>query len=59
MVVRRNNNLEIWDVKLRFLLISENMLKSIAMACGECTTKYESMASYNTNCIVPDLIDYF
>ena len=31
------------------------MLKSIAMACGECTTKHEKKASYNTDYIVPDL----
>ena len=29
------------------------------MARGECTTQYESMASYNTNYIVFDLIDFF
>ena len=33
------------------------MLKSIATARGECTMKYENMASYNTHYIVPDLID--
>ena len=35
------------------------MLKSIATACSECTAKYESKASYNTDYIVPDLIDFF
>ena len=48
--------LEIWTVKLRFLLIYENMLKSIAMARSECTAKHENKASYNTDYIVPDLI---
>ena len=35
------------------------MLKSIATACSECTAKYESKASYNTDYVVPDLIDFF
>ena len=48
-----------WAVTLRFLLIYENMLKSIAMACSECTAKQENMASYNTDNVVPDLIDFF
>ena len=52
-----NNSLEIWAVKLRFLLIYENMLKSIATACSECTAKQENKASYNTYYIVPDLIE--
>ena len=34
----------------------ENMLKSIATARSECTTKHENKASYNTDYIVPDLI---
>ena len=45
--------------KLWFLLVFENMLKSIATARSECTAKYESKASYNTGYIVPDLIDFF
>ena len=32
------------------------MLKSIAMARSECTTKQENKASYNTYYIVPDLM---
>ena len=35
------------------------MLKSIAMARSECTAKQENKASYNTYCIVPDLIGFF
>ena len=35
------------------------MLKSITTARSECTTKHENKASYNTDCIVPDLIDLF
>ena len=35
------------------------MLKSIATARSECTTKQENKASYNTYYIVPDLIDFF
>ena len=58
-IVTRNNSLEIWAVKLRFLLIYENMLKSIATARSECTAKQENKASYNTDYIVPDLIDFF
>ena len=37
----------------------ENMLKSIARACSECTAKHKNKVSYNTDCIVPDLIDTF
>ena len=52
---------EIWAVKLRFLLIYENMLKSIATARSECTAKpkYENKVSYNTDYLVTDLIDFF
>ena len=46
-------------VKLRFLLIFEIMLKSIAAVRSECTAKQENKASYNTSYIVPDLIDFF
>ena len=53
------NNMEIWTVKLQFLLIYENMLKSIAVARSECTAKQENKASYNTDYIVPDLTDFF
>ena len=42
-----------------FLLIYENMLKSIATACSECTAKDENKLSYNWDNIVPDLIDSF
>ena len=35
------------------------MLKNIATAFSECTAKHESKASFNTNFIVPDLIDTF
>ena len=35
------------------------MVKSTVMACSECTAKQENMASYNTDYIVPDLIDFF
>ena len=58
-IVTRNNSLEIWAVKLRFLLIYENMLKSIATARSESTAKYEKKASYNTDYVIPDLIDFF
>ena len=34
------------------------MLKSIATARSECTIKHEIKASYNTDYIVPDLIDF-
>ena len=52
------NSLEIRVVKLRFLLIYENMLKSIATNRSECTAaKHENKASYNTDYIVLDLID--
>ena len=29
------------------------------MARSECTAKHKNKASYNTDCIVPDLIDFF
>ena len=35
------------------------MLKSIATAHSMCTAKQENTASCNTDCIVPDLIDFF
>ena len=41
------------------LEICGNMLKSIATARSECTTKHENKANYNTDYIVPDLIDFF
>ena len=48
-----------WAVKLRFLLIYENILKSNATASSGCTTKHENKVSYNTDYNVPDLIDFF
>ena len=41
-----------------FLLIYENMLKSIATAHSECKSKHKIKASYNRDYIVPDLIDF-
>ena len=35
------------------------MLKSITIARSECTAKHEDKASYNTDYIIPDLIDFF
>ena len=35
------------------------MLKSIATAHSECTSKQENKASYRTYYIVPDLVDFF
>ena len=58
-IVTRNNSSEIWVVKPQFPLIYENMLKSIATARSECTTKHKNKASYNTDYIVPNLIDCF
>ena len=34
------------------------MLKSIATGGSECTAKHKNKASYNTDFIVPDLIDF-
>ena len=59
IIITRNKSLEIWAVKLRLLLTYEDMLKSIATARSECLTKQENKASYNTNSIVRDLIDFF
>ena len=42
--------MEIWAV---------NMLKSIATARSECTSKEGNKASYSTDYIVPDLIDFY
>ena len=56
---KKKHSLEIWAVKLRFHLIYENMLKSIATARSECTAKHENKASRNTDYIVSDLIDFF
>ena len=46
-------------LKLLFLLIYENMLKSIAAARSECTAKHENKARYNTDYVVFDLFDFF
>ena len=35
------------------------MLESIATARSECTAEQENKASYNTDYIVPDLIDFY
>ena len=35
------------------------MLKSITTANSECTAKHKNKASYNTEYIYPDLIDFF
>ena len=35
------------------------MLQSIATARSECTAKHKNKASYNTDYIVPDLIELF
>ena len=35
------------------------MLKRIATVCSECTVKHKNNARYNTDYIVPDLIDFF
>ena len=35
------------------------MLESITTARSECAAKQENKASYNTDYIVPDLIDFF
>ena len=44
--------------KTPILLIYENMLNSIATARSECTAKHKNKASYNTEYIFPDLIDF-
>ena len=48
-----------WAVKLRFLFVYKNLLKSIATARSGCTAKHENKASHNTDYIVPDLVDFF
>ena len=37
----------------------KTLLKSIVTARSECTVKEENKVSYNTDYIVPDLIDFF
>ena len=56
---KKEHSLEIWAVKLRFLLIDEKLLTSFATACSECTFKQEKKANYNTDHLVPNLIDFF
>ena len=56
---KKYHGLEIWAVKRPYLLIYENMSKSIAMARRECTAKQGNKASNNTGYIVPSLIDSF
>ena len=45
--------------KTPILLIYENMLKNIATTRSKSTAKQENKASYNTDYIVPNLIDFF
>ena len=52
-IVTKKNSLDIWFVKLRFPLIYENMLKSIATARSECTEKHKNKANFNTDYIFP------
>ena len=56
---KKYDSLEMWAVKLRFVLIYKNMLKSIATARSECTAKQENKASYNRDYLVPDLSNFF
>ena len=56
---KKYHSLEIRAVKLRFFLIYETMLKSIATVRSQCRAKQENKASYNTFYIVLDLIDFF
>ena len=35
------------------------MLKTIATARSECTSKHFNKVTYNTDYIVPDLVDFF
>ena len=56
---KKKHSLEIWAVKLRFLLFFENMLMRIATARSECTAKHENKANHNIDYLVPDLIDFF
>ena len=59
-IATRNNIVSKYGaVNHKFLLIYESMLKSIATARSERTAKHENKASYDTDYIVPDLIDFF
>ena len=46
-------------LKTRTSFNYENMLKRIKTARSECTAKQENKASYNTDYIIPYLIDFF
>ena len=58
IIVTQNNSLEMWAVKLQFLLISENMLKNIASARVSAKRDTKTWRA-TTDYIVPDLIDIF
>ena len=45
-------------MKFWFPLIYKNMFKNIGTACSESTLKQENEASYSTDYIVHDLIDF-
>ena len=58
LTIATRHSQEIWAVKLRFLLIYENMLRNIATTSSECTAKHGNKAGYNIVFTVPDLIDF-
>ena len=56
---KKLHSLVIYIIKLQFLLNYKNMFKNIAIASSECTANLKKKASYSTDYIVPDLIDFF
>ena len=47
------------DRKTPISLIDKVMLKSNATARSEYTAKHKNKASYNTDYVIPDLIEFF
>ena len=58
LTIATRHSQEIWAVKLRFLLIYENMVRNVTTTRSECTAKYGDKAGYNIVFTVSDLIDF-
>ena len=58
LTIATRHSQEIWAVKLRFLLIYENMVRNVTTTRSECTAKYGNKAGYNIVFTVSDLIDF-
>ena len=58
LTIATRHSQEIWAVKLRFLLIYENMVRNVTTTRSECTAKYGNKAGYNIVFTVSDLIGF-